>query len=165
MIALALASSLAMAHPTEPPLALPATTQARGRHTPSHRRPRDRGLFEVGVRGGSLVGATRTERTFGDASLGLLVRLRPTAPLAVEVSVDHADQTFAAQSARRTTTGQLSGMFFLFPRFVVSPYGLVGMSVANQDLRDQSRLAWGPHAGLGLEFNLGKHFAIDVDAR
>lgn len=181
------ASPVALAAPAEPPLAIPGHAPHPTRRpppppryaapAPPAPRPALRRTFGLGVRMGSLVGGYRAPGTsYGDFGLGLTARFRPVDPLAIELAFSHHDEGWRRGSQRAQTMGQASMVGFLFPRFVVSPYLLGGLTVTGNHIADTASVGsevrdipravhWGPHGGIGAEIALGDRWALDVDVR
>jgi outer membrane protein W len=55
----------------------------------------------------------------------------------------------------------------------VNPYVLAGVTVTDRDVNDdiggtrvtEAGALWGPHAGLGIEFGVGKKASVNFDVR
>jgi len=126
---------------------------------------------------GSMMSGYREGSLYGDFGMGLTGRYRPVDFLGLELGISHHNQNFTNTTERSQTLVQGSAEFFLFPGARVQPYALVGMTYNHRALNDQVILAgeeavvksnadlFGPHAGLGVEFALGQHIALDIEAR
>jgi opacity protein-like surface antigen len=140
-------------------------------HLPTRRVDR-RQTFGIGVRGGSVVSGYRGGSVFGDFGLGVLGRYRPMEVFGVEVLVSHHNESWDRATERAQTMGQLSGQLFITPWARVSPYvtaGLTGTFRHADRMVDfdeyGKRFLFGPHGGVGLEVNVGRHLAIDFEGR
>lgn len=153
----------------------PVTVQEA--HLPERKIDRENSLA-VGIRGGSFMGGYDTAAGFSDPGLGLNVRYRPDETVGLEVALSHYGME-SDDSMRTNTVGQASVELFAWPWTRVSPYVLAGLTGAGRDFEDDyldtrtdtvqhlshSDVQWGPHAGLGIEFALGKSVALDLEAR
>lgn len=131
------------------------------------------GKFSLGVHGGSYLSDFHEGGGYGDAGLGLSASYRPVEALSLEVAWTHHDSTWSQDSARVQEPLQASVALHAFSWSPVSPYVLAGVTMTDREI-DQplargglstSESLWGPHAGVGIEFALGKQVALDFDAR
>lgn len=150
--------------------------EVQPKHMPDRKVARANTLG-VGLRMGSLVGGYKGGDAYGDFGVGIVTRYRPVESVGLELAVSHYNQTFNEDTERANTSGQLSGNVFLFPWSKVSPYVTGGVTLTGRHVDDEIEvdgttadvdgkgLLFGPHGGVGLEFALGKNFALDLDAR
>jgi opacity protein-like surface antigen len=147
------------------------SVQVKEKHLPDRKVDRD-DSFAIGLKGGSYFGAYQGANAFGDLGLGLTGRYRPTESLGLELGVArHLD------NERQHTTGSASVELFAFPWTRVSPYVLGGATFTDRSVQDdiwrdeqvQTIVTGAPmigaHAGLGVEFAIGDHLALDLEAR
>lgn len=131
--------------------------------------------FALGLKGGSMISGTSDGQVYGDPGLGLVGRYRPAESLGLELGLSNHTSLIPAT---RTQT-QLSGSFelFAFPWTRVSPYALAGVTWNGANVQSEvwngvgyettrtMDSQWGLHAGLGLEFGIGKSVAFDLEGR
>lgn len=132
------------------------------------------GDFSLGVHGASYLSNFGPGEGYGDAGLGLTLRYRPIESLGFEAAWTYHDASWSADTSRIQQPLQVSAQVFAFPWSRVSPYVLAGVTMNDRnldqplarepDLQTEDTL-WGPHAGVGIEFALGKSVALDFDAR
>ena len=131
------------------------------------------GKFSLGVRGASYLSGFDGGGNYGDAGLGLAARYRPVDALGVEVQWTYHDATWSQDTARIQQPLAISAELFAFPWSRVNPYVLAGITLTDRNI-DQPLVGgtfeaedslWGPHAGLGLEFGIGKSASLNLDAR
>ncbi len=132
------------------------------------------GDFSIGVHSGSYLSNFGPGEGYGDAGLGLSVRYRPAEALGFEAAWTYHDASWSADTARIQQPLQVSAQVFAFPWTRVSPYVLAGITMTDRNLDQplarepalQTEAAlWGPHAGIGIEFAVGKNVGLDFDAR
>lgn len=133
--------------------------------------------FAIGAKGGSLWSGYFDANAYADIGVGLNGRYRPAESVGLDLSVMHHDQTWSPNSERSQTQFQGSVELFAYPWTRVSPYVLGGLTYTTRDIEDEifqggglntvdtSQSLFGPHAGLGVEFALGKSVALDIEAR
>lgn len=125
--------------------------------------------FALGLKGGSLISGTNDGAVYGDAGLGIAGRYRPSEGVGLELGVTHHASGFDAFRAQTQVAGSLE--LFAYPWTRVSPYVLGGVTFNRETLADDLGLAavadgqTGLHAGLGLEFALGRTAALDLEGR
>jgi len=114
---------------------------------------------------------------WSDPGLGLALEYRPVPALGVEAGLIRYDDILGAQRERAHTAVQGSAIGYLVPRSPVRPYALAGLTWQGRNVHDtyfdgeeyglyqNERAAWGPHAGLGVEFGLGQRWVIDLEGR
>lgn len=143
----------------------------RADHMPTRRVDRNQS-FGVGVRGGALMSGYRQGPLFGDFGLGALVRYRPIEVFGIELLAEHHSESWDRKTERAQTIGQLSAMLHITPWARLSPYLLGGLTGTFRHADDRvdfedygKRFLFGPHGGVGLEFNIGKHIALDLEGR
>jgi hypothetical protein len=139
-----------------------------------HRAVNREGKFSLGFTGGSYLSGFHDGSGYGDGGLGITAAYRPIEPLAFQVSWSYHDASWSQGSARVQQPLQLSAELYAFPWSRVSPYVLAGLTMTDRNLDQPLGAAgpfqtedslWGPHAGLGIEFAIGKSVALDFDAR
>lgn len=124
--------------------------------------------FSVGFQAGSYVSGFENGYSFGDAGFGVDGSYRPVESVGLELAYTYYDQNFEDDSARQTATLQPSMNLYAVPWKRVSPYLNVGGTMSRRSYEesaggaDVASTAYGPHAGLGVEFALGEHAAIDL---
>jgi len=132
--------------------------------------------WALGVSMGSLVSGSRFEGMYGDFGLGLTGRYRPTEHFGIEVAGTYYDNKWNADSTRRQGQLSASAMAFAVPWAKVTPFVVGGLTTEFRNVALQapgegagfvqsSGTLFGPHIGGGLEFNFGRHVALDIDAR
>jgi opacity protein-like surface antigen len=133
--------------------------------------------FALGLRMGSLISGYDDAAGYADLGFGGTMRFRPDEAVGLELAVSHYNQTFSDASERGQTLTSGSVELFAFPWSRVSPYVIGGVTWASGGFDDEvfvdgqteqismRRSAFGPHAGLGLEFALGQDVALDLEAR
>jgi len=150
---------------------------------PAPQRRVDRaGSLSIGIRGGTYLSAYESKTAgkdaeFGDFGLGVAARARLAEPLGLEVSWANHDETFEEGSARITQPLSASVQLFGMPWAAVSPFALVGVTwtnrnyddtyfdgVSQQTVQAKDQL-FGPHFGLGLEFNVSETTSLNVEAK
>ena len=154
---------------------------------PNHARPdrsvnvnrkidRD-GDVAVGLKAGNYVSGYQEGGSFADGGIGVMVRYRPVEAIGLELSYSYYDDSFDENRERTTSVVQPSVQLFALPWSRVSPYGSVGVTLAqrsyddnwgNGDITTNTKVndkAFGPHAGLGIEFALGENVALDLEGR
>jgi len=145
-----------------------------GRSAEPKRSVNREGKFSLGVSGGSYLSGFHDGTGYGDAGLGLNVAYRPIEALAFQLSWTYHDASWTEGSARVQQPLQLSAQLFAFPWSRVSPYVLAGVTTTDRNLDqpfpagpdlETDQPLWGPHAGVGIEFAIGKSVALDFDAR
>ncbi len=126
---------------------------------------------------GSLVSGYDEAAGYADLGFGGTMRFRPDEAVGLELAVSHYNQTFDGSSERAQTLTSGSVELFAFPWSRISPYAIGGVTWAAGGFDDQvfidgkteqismRRTAFGPHAGLGVEFALGQDVALDLEAR
>lgn len=141
--------------------------------------------FAVGARGGALLSMpAQGSGVASDGGLGLALRYRPLSFLGVEGSFMHfdsdnllgADAGFASDRSHNSFSGSVQ--LFLSPGQVVSPYASVGGTFQTQAVSGaapdtslngvdeaQKDVRRGLHGGLGVEFALGQHVGLGLEAR
>lgn len=131
----------------------------------------------LGVTMGSMLSGYREGSVYGDFGMGVVGRYRPIEFLGLELGLSHHNQNFSNTTERSQTLVQGSAQLFLFPWGRVQPFATVGVTYNQRALNDQVILdgdealvqtkgaLFGPHAGVGLEFAIGQHVAIDIEAR
>lgn len=131
------------------------------------------GKFSLGLRGSSYLSGFTNGSGYGDAGIGIAARYRPIDAIGFEAQWTYHDATWSEGSARVQQPLSLSAELFGFPWSRVNPYVLAGVTMTDRNV-DQplpggtfqaEDSLWGPHAGLGLEFNVGKSASINLDAR
>lgn len=83
------------------------------------------------------------------------------------------DDTWQEGTERIEQPFSASLELFAIPWAKVNPYLLGGVSVTKRNFQDHTAggfldtetAVWGPHVGLGLEFNLGKSTSLSFDGR
>lgn len=141
------------------------------KHLPNRKVDRANSLA-VGLKAGSYFGAYEGANAFGDVGLGLSARYRPVESFGLEVAAQrHADPE------RTHNTASASAELFAFPWSRVSPYILGGATYTDRSINDTiwrndevqtlttGGALYGPHAGVGVEFAIGKRLALDLEAR
>lgn len=133
--------------------------------------------FAVGLKGGSIWSGYFDAHGYADAGVGLNARYRPAESVGLDLSIQHHDQTWAQSSERSQTMMSGSVELFAYPWTRVSPYVIGGLTYTTRDIEDEifqsdrvnlvstGQPLVGPHAGLGIEFALGKTVALDLEAR
>ena len=133
--------------------------------------------FAIGLKGGSLYSGYQGATGYADVGMGLTGRYRPAESVGLELSLSHFDQTWTRQSERSQTVGSASVELFAYPWTRVSPYAIGGLTMNNRSIADEiyqydgvnkietGQSLIGAHAGLGIEFALGKTFALDLEGR
>jgi len=121
--------------------------------------------FRLGFQGGTYNSAFYDGAAgFGDAGIGFNAAYRPVESVGFELTHTYFDNTFDEASTRQTSTSQASVNVYAVPWKRVSPYLNLGASMSRRsyDGVDIHSTAYGPHAGLGLEFAVGERAAIDL---
>ncbi|MBW2258561.1 MAG: hypothetical protein JRI25_28775 [Deltaproteobacteria bacterium] len=97
---------------------------------------------------------------WSDPGLGLALEYRPVPALGVEAGLIRYVDILGAEHER-----------------AVRPYALAGLTWQGRNVHDayfdgeasglyvNERAAWGPHAGIGVEFGLGRRWVIDLEGR
>ena len=146
----------------------------RGEHRAAPPRHADHaGDLSIGLRGATYGGAYKNGAHFGDFGLGLAARYRFNDPLGVEMQWVYHDDTWQKGTERIEQPFSGSLELFAIPWAKVNPYLLGGITVTQRNYQDtvhgqeidENRATWGPHVGLGLEFNLSQHTSLNFDAR
>ncbi len=143
------------------------------RAAPPPRHADHAGDLSIGLRGSSYGGAYKGGDRFGDLGLGLAARYRFNDPLGVEVQWVYHDDTWQEGTERIEQPLSASLELFALPWAKVNPYLLGGVTVTARNYQDhvgvhevvENRTTWGPHAGVGLEFNLSERMSLNLDAR
>jgi hypothetical protein len=104
----------------------------------------------------------------GGAGFGL--RYKPVPAFGIETNVDFLGGTDYNGFHRDETAFTVNGLFFLNPRSRTQVYLLAGFGWSSASVDDGqgdhfSYSYFGGQAGLGLEFRLSKHFALNTDVR
>ncbi len=156
-----------------PPPGAPPPPAGHPRAELPPRKARHAGELSLGVRAGVFDSGYVNAPGYSDTGLGLAARYRFNDPLGVEVQWMYHDDTWQQGTSR--IESPLSGSLELFamPWARVNPYLLGGLSTTKRDFHDKTAgglvegtgFAWGPHVGVGLEFNLGKQTSLSFDAR
>ncbi len=132
------------------------------------------GQFSLGLTGGSLVSGYESGSSFGDFGLGLTGRYRATEALGLELSWNHFR---GGEGERATSPLSVSAQAFAFPTGRVNPYALAGITFTGRDFDDTfcdgedfttfvaDDTLFGPHAGLGIEFAVGKNATVNLEGR
>lgn len=131
------------------------------------------GKFSLGLRGASYLSGFQSGGSYGDSGLGIAARYRPIDAFGVEVQWTYHDATWSQATARIQQPLSVSGELFAFPWSRVNPYVLGGLTFTDRNLNQPlvggtfqtEDSLWGPHAGVGLEFGLGKSASLNLDAR
>lgn len=132
--------------------------------------------FAVGLRTGTLASGYENGASYSDFGVGFNARYRPTESLGLELSYGYYSDSFNDRSERTTQPLAASVEVFAFPSSRISPYALVGTTWTKRSYNDTygllpseihegEDLQFGPHAGLGLEFAIGKQAALDLEGR
>jgi hypothetical protein len=134
------------------------------------------GSFALGIKGGSLISGTE-HVVYGDPGIGGVARFRPDEAVGLQLDVSHHWGNIPTTQIRGQTQVAGSLALFAFPWAPVSPYVLGGATWNDRQLTeevsedghfqtiDTGYSQWGLHAGLGLEFALGKSAALDLEGR
>jgi len=121
--------------------------------------------------------------TTGMGGLGLSFRWRPAPAFALDLGVDVVGGSDYYDKDRIESGLSISGMLFFNPKSHFQIYALGGLHLAHAEITEPgdyytpyydgsgydyyapstSRDYLGLHAGLGVEWRVGKHFGIDVD--
>ena len=117
--------------------------------------------------GGRAMYSRPKDADHGTLNGGAQLRLHMTSVLALEGSADYRQSKFGAQTVDVFPV-QASLMIYLLPSLPVSPYLLGGggwyyTHVQGGGNPTQNR--FGPHAGVGLEAVLGRHWSVDGSYR
>ena len=140
------------------------------------------GSLSLGIRGGTYLSAYESATVgkdveFGDFGLGVAARARLAEPLGLEVSWANHDETFEAGSPRITQPLSASVQVFGMPWAAVSPFALVGVTWTNRNYDDTyfdgvsqqtvqvNDQLFGPHLGVGLEFNVSESTSLNFEAK
>lgn len=146
----------------------------RGEHRAAPPRHADHaGDLSLGLRGATYGGAYKSGDNFGDFGLGLAARYRFSDPLGVELQWVYHDDTWQQGTERIEQPLSASLELFAMPWAKVNPYLLGGITVTQRNVQDtvgthlveENRATWGPHVGLGLEFNLAERMSLSLDLR
>ncbi len=133
--------------------------------------------FAIGLKGGSMWSGYFDANAYADAGVGINARYRPDEAIGLDVAIQHHDQTWSPNSERSQTMMSGSVELFAYPWTRVSPYVIGGLTYTSRDIEDEifqtdrvnlietGQPLIGPHAGLGVEFALGKTVALDLEAR
>jgi len=143
------------------------------RAAPPPRHADHAGDLSIGLRGSSYGGAYKRGDNFGDLGLGVAARYRFNDPLGVELQWVYHDDTWQQGTERIEQPLSASLELFAIPWAKVNPYLLGGVTVTARNYQDhvgayevvENRTTWGPHAGVGLEFNLSERMSLNLDAR
>jgi opacity protein-like surface antigen len=110
-----------------------------------------------------------------DAGMGVFgfgIRYKPTPQFALESDLDFAGGRDFNGFRRNETSLQLNGLFFLNPRSSAPVYLLAGFgwsgAHATDDLGTNQEFSYsyfGAQLGLGVEFRVARHLALDLDLR
>ncbi|MFO0615107.1 MAG: hypothetical protein U0414_21125 [Polyangiaceae bacterium] len=117
--------------------------------------------------------------TTGMGGLGVGFRWRPAPAFAFDVGIDLVGGSDYYGKDRIESGLSLTGMLYFNPKSVFQVYALGGVHLAHAEITDQnftydqfgydfyapsvSRDYLGLHAGLGVEWRVGKHLGLDVD--
>jgi hypothetical protein len=117
--------------------------------------------------------------TTGMGGLGLSFRWRPAPAFAFDVGIDIVGGSDYYGKDRIESGLSMSGMLYFNPKSVFQIYALGGVHLAHAEITDQnyyyddvgydlygpsvSRDYLGLHAGLGVEWRVGKHLGLDLD--
>jgi hypothetical protein len=145
----------------------------------SPRREVDRrGDVSVGLRAATFASAYQGGGLYADPGTGLSLGYRPIEWVGLQLDWTHHRDTWTeAEPSRVHDPIQASVQLFAFPWTHVSPYATVGWTWSPYEIHDsiegsasaapidEQGVARGGHAGLGIEFALGEHAALGLDAR
>ena len=131
------------------------------------------GDLSLGIRGSTYAGGYRGSETFSDFGVGLAARYRFSDPLGVEVQWVYHDESWQEGTQRIEQPLSASLELFAIPWAKVNPYLLGGVTLTQRNYQDhaaggfvdETRAAWGPHIGLGIEFNLSERASLSFDGR
>lgn len=131
------------------------------------------GDLSLGIRGGSYISGYSNGASFGDFGLGVAARYRVAEPVGLELQWNYHDDTWSQGSERIEQPLSASVDLFAFPWSRVNPYAVAGLTLTNRNVYDaiggaqvdSDQAYWGPHGGLGVEFNISQKTSINLDAR
>jgi opacity protein-like surface antigen len=138
------------------------------------------GDLGIGVTAGSYMSTYRYgEGSYGDFGLGLNLTWRPHEAIGFEGAWNHHSDTWEEDvySERASDVFAGSMKMYAMPWTRVSPYLSVGATWTQREYEDTyfdgystqiesvDDTLWGPHAGLGVEFAIGKSAALDFEGR
>jgi len=120
---------------------------------------------------GALLGHTAVSNS-GMGGVGLGLRYKPIPQFGIEADVDFWGGRDYYGDRRNETSFQLNALVFVNPRSRVQVYFLAGLGWSSAQVNDDSLAGaqanytyFGGQAGGGLEFRLGRHFALNADVR
>lgn len=156
-----------------PPPGSPPPPAGHPRANLPERRADHAGDLSLGVRAGTLGSGYLDAPGYSDFGLGLAARYRLNDPLGIEVQWLYHDASWQKGTERIEQPFSASLELFAVPWAKVNPYLLGGVSVTKRNFQDRTAggfvdteaAVWGPHLGLGVEFNLGKSTSLSFDGR
>lgn len=119
--------------------------------------------------------------TNGMGGAGISFRYRPVPAFALDFGVDVLGGKDYHDQTRVESSFATTAMVYFNPRSILQIYGLLGFNLSHAEILQHNYVAYdtgyyndyystnqshdyfGGHAGLGLEFRLAKHVALDVD--
>ncbi|MCB9779681.1 MAG: hypothetical protein H6742_14040 [Alphaproteobacteria bacterium] len=133
--------------------------------------------FSVGLRSGSYMSGYQNGGSYGDLGMGVALRYRPHEAVALEMAWLHHSDSWDEHAERAQDPLSASVELFAFPWTRVSPYALLGVTMTPRAADDSyanragpqeyqaNDALFGPHAGLGIEFAIGKKMSLNFDGR
>jgi hypothetical protein len=141
------------------------------RPRPAH--PRSEWGLNLHFEGAALGNSPQATHGSGMGGLGLGLRYKPIPAFGIEADIDYLDGRDYNGFKRDETAFTLNGLVFLNPKSRAQVYLLGGFGWSGAHVNDDS-LGYTTHeydygyfggqGGLGLEFRIGRHFALNADA-
>ncbi len=120
---------------------------------------------------GAMLGS-RASSSSGMGGVGVGLRYKPVPAFGIEAGLDFVGGRDYNGDKRGETAFTLNGMVFVNPRsktqlYFLAGFGWSGAQVSHDDFSyDSTTYAYfGGQAGVGLEFRLARHFALNADLR
>ena len=119
---------------------------------------------------GAMMGSKASDSA-GMGGVGVGLRYKPVPAFGIEAGLDFVGGRDYDGFRRQETAFTLNGMVFVNPRSRTQVYFLAGFGWAGARVSDDNSYGdvqynyFGGQAGVGLEFRLARHFALNLDVR
>lgn len=135
--------------------------------------------FMIGLHGSQMAAGYDGGGTFVDPGIGLSVAYRPVETFSIGLDYTYLNPTMDSDAVTPRETANIAPNISIHavPWKRVSPYAEFGLTASRRVYEDQwsangeqfqtnvMGTAWGPHAGVGLEFAIGQSLSLDVNGK